>query len=36
MIQDVIFICGLGGDAGMTYVSELKKFYNFFAIESVV
>lgn len=26
MIKEVIFICGLGGDAGMTYVPELKRF----------
>ncbi len=36
MIKDVIFICGLGGDAGMTYVQNLKKFckdkgFNFYA-----
>lgn len=36
MIKDVIFICGLGGDAGMTYVQSLKDFcekkgFNFYA-----
>ena len=35
-IKNVVFICGAGGDAGMTYVTELKKFceqkgYNFYA-----
>lgn len=25
-IKNVVFICGAGGDAGMTYVAELKKF----------
>ncbi len=36
MIKEVIFICGLGGDVGMTYVPNLKKFcenkgYKFYA-----
>ncbi len=36
MVKNVIFVCGLGGDAGMTYVAELKNFcesksMNFFA-----
>ncbi len=26
MVKNVVFVCGAGGDAGMTYVSELEKF----------